>query len=329
VSACRRLPGRSIAGLLLLAAAAHSVAATQLGTGYPQRPVRLVVPLSAGGGMDTVARGIALRLGDVLGQTVVVDNRPGGGGAIGVELVVRAVPDGHSLLMMSASQLTYTLLYKAGYDPQRDFAPVTQATSQPFLLVVHPSVPAASVQELVAYARANPGRLNYASSGNGGLIHLAVELFRAAAGIDLVHVPYKGMAAAYTDLISGQVQTALPSIISALPHVKSGRLRALGTSGRTRARSLPAVPTLHEGGITGFEVAQWYGVIAPAGTPGAVTGRLQKEIAAVLAQPDVAARIAAEGSEPVGSLSQAFAAHIDAELRRWGGVIRRTGVRGS
>jgi tripartite-type tricarboxylate transporter receptor subunit TctC len=301
----------------------------QTGPAYPQRPVRLIVPLSAGGGMDTIARGIAIRLGEVLGQTVVVDNRAGGGGSIGVELVVRSAPDGHALLMMSASQLTYTLLYKANYDPARDFAPVTQVTTQPFVLIVHPTLPVASVREFVAYARANPGKLNYASSGNGGLIHLSVELFRAAAGIDMVHVPYKGMGAAYTDLISGQVQTALPSIITALPHVKTGRLRALGVSSRARARILPEVPTLSEGGVAGFEVAQWYGIVAPAGTPRPVVERLQRETSVLLAQPDVAARIAAEGSEPVGSTAQAFANHLGSELVRWGGVIRRTGIKGS
>lgn len=294
---------------------------------YPTKPIRLIVPLAASGGMDTTARGVSQSLSERLKQTVVVDNRPGAGGAIGAELVAHADPDGYTLLMVSASFVVHPLLYRARYDPLRDFTPVTQASRQPYVLIVHPSVPAASVRELVAYAKANPGKLNYASAGNGSLIHLTTELFKSATGIDIVHVPYKGMGATYTDMLGGRIQTAFPSIISVLPHVKSGKLRALGVTSRSRAPALPDAPTMQEAGVSGFEVTQWYGVVAPAKTPRALVDRLQKEIAAVLLQPEVAQRMAGDGSEPASSTPAEFGAHIKAEIRKWGEVIRKAGIR--
>jgi tripartite-type tricarboxylate transporter receptor subunit TctC len=295
--------------------------------GYPTKPIRLIVPLAASGGMDTTARGISQPLAGRLKQPVVVDNRPGAGGAIGAELAARADPDGYTLIMVSASFVVHPLLYRAHYDPLRDYAPVTQASRQPFVLIVHPSVPAASVRELVAYAKANPGKLNYASAGKGSLIHLTTELFKAATGIDIVHVPYKGMGATYSDMLAGRIQTAFPSIISVLPHVKAGKLRALGVTSRTRAPALPDTPTLQEAGVAGFEVTQWYGVLAPAKTPGALVNLLQKEIVAVLREPDVGRRMASSGSEAVGSTSAEFSAHIKAENSKWAGVIRQAGIR--
>ena len=295
--------------------------------GYPTKPIRLIVPLAASGGMDTTARGISQPLAGRLKQPVVVDNRPGAGGAIGAELAARADPDGYTLIMVSASFVVHPLLYRAHYDPLRDYAPVTQASRQPFVLIVHPSVPAASVRELVAYAKANPGKLNYASAGKGSLIHLTTELFKAATGIDIVHVPYKGMGATYSDMLAGRIQTAFPSIISVLPHVKAGKLRALGVTSRTRAPALPDTPTLQEAGVAGFEVTQWYGVLAPAKTPGALVNLLQKEIVAVLREPDGGRRMASSGSEAVGSTSAEFSAHIKAENSKWAGVIRQAGIR--
>ncbi|MFN7086241.1 MAG: tripartite tricarboxylate transporter substrate binding protein [Burkholderiales bacterium] len=294
---------------------------------YPSKPIRLIVPLAAGGGMDITARGVSQPLAERLRQTVVVDNRPGAGGALGAELAAHADADGYTLLMASASLVVHPLLYRARYDPLRDFTAVTQASRQPYVLIVHPGVPAASVRELVAYAKAHPGKLNYASAGNGSLIHLTTELFKTATGIDIVHVPYKGMGATYADMLAGRIQTAFPSIISVLPHVRSGKLRALGVTSRTRAPALPETPTLQEAGVAGFEVTQWYGVMAPAKTPRAVVELLQREIAAVLQQAEVVQRMAADGAEPVGSTPAGFDAHLRAETRKWADLIRQAAIR--
>lgn len=294
---------------------------------YPTKPIRLIVPLAAGGGMDTTARGISQPLSERFRQTVVVDNRPGAGGAIGAEMAAAAAPDGYTLLMVSASFVVHPLLYRARYDPLRDFTPVTQASHQPYVLIVHPSVPASSVRDLVAYAKANPGKLSYASAGNGSLIHLATELFKSATGIDIVHVPYKGMGATYSDMLAGRIQTAFPSIISVLPHVKSGKLRALGVTSRARAPALAEAPTLQEAGVPGFEVTQWYGVVAPAKMPRALAESLQQEISAVLRRPEVVQRMAGEGSEPASGTPAEFGAHIRTETRKWGEVIRQAGIR--
>jgi len=295
---------------------------------YPTKPIRLIVPLAPGGSMDIIARGVAQKLTDRLGQTVVVDNRPGAGGSIGAELTARAVPDGYTLMMASASYVTHALMYRAPYHPVRDFAPITQVSAQPYVLVVHPAVPAATAGELITYARSNPGHLNYASSGNGGLIHLTGELFKSMTGVSLVHVPYKGMAAAYPDILAGQVQLGFPATVSALPHIKSGKLRGLAVTSRVRAKILPDLPPLHEAGVPGFDVTQWYGMLAPAGTSPIVVARMQREVAALLTQPDVIARMAADGSEPVSSTSRGFATHIKSEFAKWDGVIRQANIRG-
>ena len=295
---------------------------------YPSRPVRLIVPLAAGGGMDTIARGVALKLTDSLGQTVVVDNRGGGGGSIGAELVAAAAPDGYTLIMMSATSVIHPMMYKARYDTLRDFAPVSQVTSQPYVIVVHPGVPAASVKELVAYAKANPDKLNYASSGNGSLIHLATEFFRITTGTRMVHIPYKGIGAAYPDLIAGNIQLIFASIISAQPHVKAQRIRALAVTGSKRASSSPELPTVAETGVKGYAVTQWYALFAPAGTPRAVVDRLHGEIVKLLQLSDVTARMAADGAESVGSTPQQLAAHVKAERDKWARVIKQTGIRG-
>ncbi len=313
--------------ILFLACAVLALPAQAQPQVYPTKPIRLIVPLAAGGGMDTTARGISQPLSERLKQTVVVDNRPGAGGAIGAELAAHADPDGYTLLMASASFVVHPLLYRSRYDPLRDFAPVTQASRQPYVLIVHPGVPATTVKQFVAYAKAHPGKLSYASAGNGSLIHLTTELFKSATGIDIVHVPYKGMGATYADMLAGRIQTAFPSIISVLPHLKTGKLRALGVTSRTRAPTLPDTPTLQEAGVAGFEVTQWYGVLAPAHTPHALIARLQKEIAAVLQLPEVAQRMAGDGSEPAGSTSAEFGAHIKAEVAKWKDVIIRAKTR--
>jgi tripartite-type tricarboxylate transporter receptor subunit TctC len=295
---------------------------------YPARPVRLIVPLAAGGGMDTVARAVSQKLTDQLGQSFVVDNRGGGGGSIGAELAASAPPDGYTLIMMSATSVIHPLMYKSRYDTSRDFAPVSQVTTQPYVIVVNNALPIKSVGELVAYARANPEKLNYASSGNGSLIHLTGELFKIATGTSMTHIPYKGIGAAYPDIISGNIQLTFASIISALPHVRGQRIRALAVTGSRRAKAAADLPTAAEAGVKGFAVSQWYGILAPARTPLPVVERLHAEIVKALPQPEVGARLAADGAEPVGGTPQEFAAHIREERAKWAKVIKQTGIRG-
>lgn len=317
----------SIAALSLLAGAAAAQPANTAGPKYPDKPVRLVVPLAAGGGMDTVTRAVASPLAERLAQTVVVDNRPGGGGAIGAEITKDAPKDGHTLLMGSATFTIHPLLYPARYSPVRDYATITQVTRQPYVLMVHPSVPAKTVRELVAHLKANPDKFQYASSGQGSLIHLSTELFKVRTGTQMVHVPYKGMGAAYTDMLSGRIQTSFPSIISVLPHLKTGKLRAIAVSSAQRAATLPEIPTVQESGVPDFDVSNWYGLFAPAGTPRAVIDRVHREVSEILKTPDMLKRMAADGSEPVGSTPAGFAAHVKAEIARWSEVIKKSNIK--
>ncbi|OGA47055.1 MAG: hypothetical protein A3F74_19030 [Betaproteobacteria bacterium RIFCSPLOWO2_12_FULL_62_58] len=294
---------------------------------YPGRPVRIIVPLAAGGGMDTVTRGLAQRLGDTFGQTFVVDNRPGAGSQVGLEILAAAAPDGHTLMMISATTVIHPLLYKSRFDIVRDFTPVSQVTAQGYVLVVHPTIPAKSVAEVVQYLRANPGKLNYASSGIGSPIHMTTELFQIATGTRMTHVPYKGMGAAYADLVGGRIELSFATIISSMAHVKAGRLRALAVTPAKRAPALSDVPTLSEAGMD-VVVVNWYGLIAPAGTPKAVIDRISGETAKAMQSPDMMKRLVAEGSEAVGGSAQAFAAHIRAEHDQWSKVIQQAGIRG-
>ena len=294
---------------------------------YPEKPVRLIVPLAAGGGMDTTARSIATPLGERLGQSVVVDNRPGGGNNVGVDIMREATADGHTLFMGSATFVIHPLLYKPRYVPTRDFMAITQVTSQPYVLIVHPSVPAKTVKELVAYTKAKPNKINYASSGQGSLIHLTSELFKARTGADMMHVPYKGMGVAYTDMLSGRIQASFPSIISVLPHLKTGKLRALAVSNVYRAASLPDVPSVKEAGITDFDVSNWYGLFAPIGSPKGVVERIHREVAVILKSADLQKRMAADGSDPVGNTPMEFANHVKAESARWSEVIKKSNIK--
>jgi len=310
--------------LLIIALSALALPAL---AAYPEKPVRMIVPLAAGGGMDTTARSIATPLGERLGQSVVVDNRPGGGGNVGVDIMREAPADGHTLFMGSATFVIHPLLYKARYVPTRDFLAITQVTSQPYVLIVHPGVPAKTVKELVAYTKANPNKINYASSGQGSLIHLTSELFKVRTGADMMHVPYKGMGAAYTDMLSGRIQASFPSIISVLPHLKTGKLRALAVSNIYRAASLPDVPSVKEAGIPDFDVSNWYGLFAPIGSPKGVVERVHREVVVILKSADLQKRMAADGSDPVGNTPVEFANHVKAESARWSEVIKKSNIK--
>ena len=295
---------------------------------YPNRAVRVLVPLSAGGGMDTVARGLGQRLGDVLGQSFVVDNRPGAGSQIALEILGAAAPDGHTLMMISATTIVHPILYKSRFDILRDFAPVSQVSAQGYVLVVHPAVPVKSVAELVQYLRANPGKLNYGSSGIGSPIHMSGELFQIATGTRMIHIPFKGMGAAYNDLVGGHVELSFPTIISSIPHINAGRLRALAVTPATRVPALPDIPTMAEAGVPGVVVLNWYGLIAPARTPKRVIDQLAGETIKAMQAPDMTKRLVAEGSTAVGSSPGEFAAHLRAEHELWSKVIKQAGIRG-
>jgi tripartite-type tricarboxylate transporter receptor subunit TctC len=296
---------------------------------YPRRPVRLIVPFPPGGGNDIVARAVAQELGKSLGQQFVVDNRAGAGGAIGAELAARSPADGYTLFLggVGSHVVNPSLHAKLSYDPIRDFAPVTLIASAPSVLVVNPSLQATSVAEFTALAKANPGRLNYASNGNGSSAQLAAVLYESMAGVRMVHVPYKGVAPALVDLVSGEVQLMFGTLVAILPHIKAGRLRALAVTGRNRSVLLPEVPTLAESGLPGYEAGSWYGILAPAGTPGAIVARLNAEINNAIRQPEVRERLAAEGAEVIGGTPEEFAVHIRSELARMKKLVREGGLR--
>jgi tripartite-type tricarboxylate transporter receptor subunit TctC len=293
---------------------------------YPAKPVRIVVPYPPGGGNDIVVRAIGPKLSERLGQPVVIDNRGGATGIIGTETVAHSAPDGYTLLSHTNAGLVILphVNPKLPYDPVRDFVPITLAASQPYVLVVYPKLPVTSVAQLVALAKSRPGALNYSTSGKGSSTHMASVLFCRMAGIDMVHVPYKGSGAAVADLIAGQVQVRFSSIPPSLPHIKSGRLRALAVSSAKRFSLLPELPAVAET-VPGFEVDSWYGFLAPARTPAAIVQKLNAEIAAALKDPEVKARLEANGAEAVGSSSERFGEVIRAELKRWGPVVRETG----
>jgi tripartite-type tricarboxylate transporter receptor subunit TctC len=295
---------------------------------YPDKPIRLIVPFAPGGGTDITARTIALKLTEAWGQPVVTDNRAGANGTIGVDIATKSPPDGYTLTMISSSHSVNVSLYnKLPYDLVRDLAPITQATTQPYALVVHPSVPAKSVKELIAIAKAKPGTLNYGSSGTGGLSHLSGALLASLAGISITHVPYKGGAPAMTDVIGGQIQMLFSTILQSHAHIKAGRLRALAVTTAKRSGGAPELPTMQEAGVPGYEVAGWYGVLAPAGTPQAIITRLNKEIVRILHTEDVKERLSADGSEPVGNTPAQFAAHIKSEIAKWRIVVKEAGIR--
>ncbi|HXF68126.1 MAG TPA: tripartite tricarboxylate transporter substrate binding protein [Burkholderiales bacterium] len=290
---------------------------------YPQRPVRMVIAFAPGGGTDIIGRIVAQRLSEAWGQTVVVDNRPGAGSTIGTEIVARAAPDGHTLQTVSMSHALNVSLYrKLPYDPVRDFAPVAQLATAPNVLVVHPSVPARSVKELIALAKSRPGQLNFSSSGSGGVSHLSAELLRSAAGIDIVHVPYKGAGPAMTALLAGEVQIMMATMPVASAQIKANRVRALAISSAKRSPLAPELPTIAEAGFPGFQTDTWYGVLAPSRTPPALVHRINRDIARVLEAPEVKAMFEQQGAQTAAGTPESFGAFIRAEIEKWAKVIR-------
>lgn len=295
---------------------------------YPLKPVRLIVPFAPGGGTDLSARIIAQKLGESFGANFVVDNRPGAAGIVGTEMLARSKPDGYVLVVVSSSHAINPAMYpKLPYDTARDFAPVSLLLSGPALLVVHPSLPAKNARELIALAKSRPGLLTFASAGHGTPPHMGGELFKALAGIDITHIPYKGNGPAYTDLMAGQVSIMFPNIATAMPYAKTGRMRALGVGGRQRSAIAPEIPTIAESGLPGYEMSSWFGLLAPAGTPAPIVTRLQQEIARIFKQADVREKLLAQGVEPVGGTPQEFAAFLNAETAQWTKVIRASGLK--
>ncbi|MBM3343732.1 MAG: tripartite tricarboxylate transporter substrate binding protein [Betaproteobacteria bacterium] len=321
----------SISALLRVACALSALAAAPAiqAQSYPGKAIRFVVPFPPGGPLDISARAIAQKLNEAWKQPVVIDNRPGAGGNIGAENVAKSAPDGYSILMgaVSTHAINPTLYAKMPYDALRDFAPITLVTTVPNVLVVHPSLPAKNVRELIALARARPGQLTFASGSTGSTGHLAGELFKTMAKVDMVHVPYKGAAPAATDLVAGHVSLMFDNLASALPQIKAGRTRALALTTIARSAMVPELPTIDESGLKGFDLTTWFGVFAPAGVPEAILGALHREITRALDSADVRSRLAALGAQPTPNTPQAFAAFIKAEQAKYALVIKASGAR--
>jgi tripartite-type tricarboxylate transporter receptor subunit TctC len=296
---------------------------------YPARPIRFVVPFAAGGGSDLVARTVAAKITESLGQPVIVDSRPGAAGTIGADIASKSPPDGYTLLLGSNGPLAInpSLYPKLPYDAARDFAPVSLVTVMPFLLVTHPSLPVKSVKDLVALAKAKPGQLNYGSPGTGSTTHLANELLKSMTGIQIAHVPYKGVAPAATDLISGQVQMMSGDLSTLVPHVRSGRMRAIAVTASRRSNLLPDMPTVAESGVPGYEAAGWFGVLVPAGTPQSNVDRLNATIVKGLADRDARERLAVFGGDVGGTTPEQFGAYIRNEAAKWSKLIKSLGLK--
>ena len=321
MSAFRRASSMLLAAFALAAPNAHAQS-------WPAKPLRAIVPFPPGSGTDITTRLYAPRLSEALGQPVVVENRAGAAGNVGAEMVARAAPDGYTLLIAPASvAIGQTLYPKLPFDLARDFQAVAMLASVPFLLVVHPSVPARSVKELVAFARARPGQINYASTGNGSSPHLTAEMLKMQARIDVVHVPYKGTPQAVTDLLTGQVSFMFANALSVLPQVNAGRLRALAVTSAKRSAATPQLPTVAESGFPGFESGTWFSVLAPAGSPREAVARLSGEIGKLTQHADIREKLGAQGAEAVTATPEQTAAHIKSEIAKWGKVVRASGAK--
>jgi tripartite-type tricarboxylate transporter receptor subunit TctC len=311
-----------------LAAALGCTTAAHGQSAYPLKPIRLVAPFPPGGGTDFLARLFGQKMSETLSQQVVVDNRGGAGGTIGTDIVAKAPPDGYTIILVSASHAINPGLYpKLPYDSINDFAPITQIATSPGILVVNPSLPVKSVKELIALARAKPGQINYASAGSGTPPHLAGELFKLMAKIDMVHVPYKGNAPAFTDVIGGQVSLIFPTMPSAMPFIKSGKLRPIAVTSAKRSPAAPDIPTIAESGLPGYEATSWYGILAPGRTPREIVAKLHEVLVSIIGATDMKDKLAAQGLDPVGNTPQQFAAVIKAEIAKWLKVVKASGAK--
>ena len=302
---------------------------TAHGAEYPVRPIRMIVPFPPGGGNDILARAVGQRLSQVIGQQIIIDNRGGAGGQLGAELAAKAEPDGYTIFLGSIGNLTFLPVLQARlpYDPVRDFSPVILLATSPFIMVVNPAVPAKSVKELIALAKAKPGQLNYGSAGSGSSLHMTAELFKLEAGLDITHVPYKGTSPALIDLMANQVQMIFSTMPTMVPHVKSGKLRALGVSGAARAEAVPDVPTVAEAGVPGFEVLNWQGIVVPKKTPETIVQKLNRALLTTLKSPDMITALAAQGLDAAGGAPEQFGALIKSEIEKYAKVAKQAKIR--
>lgn len=294
---------------------------------YPSKAITIIVPFPAGASPDLVARAIGQKLNEAWRQPVVIENKPGAGAIIGTETVAKSAPDGYTLLLHSASHAIAPSMYKLPYSTVRDFAPITRVAFVPNMLIIHPTVPVKNVKELIMLARSKPGTLNYSSSGNGSPAHLAGELFKLLAGIDILHIPYRGSPQAIIALLSGETAMMFSPIPIAMPHVKSGKLRVLGVTTAKRSKVLPDLPTISESGLSGYEVTQWYAMQAPAGTPKEVLAKLNGEVRRILSMPDIVERLSAQGAEPAPTTPEVLEAYIKTEIAKWAKVVKASGAR--
>jgi tripartite-type tricarboxylate transporter receptor subunit TctC len=306
----------------MLALAVPAVAAQ----GYPERPVRIVVPVSAGGGVDNIARIVGQHLNAVTGQPFIVDNRPGAGGSLGAEIVARATPDGYTLMVSSSSYVTNAAIRTVRYDPIRDFQPITKLTTNPYIIVVTPSLPVKTVADLIALAKAKPGTITYASSGTGGVLHLGAELLTTLSGTQMTHVPYKGVADGYPAVMAGQVNWMLGSPISAQPLMKAGRLRGIAVTGEKRMKALPDLPAIGET-VPGYEVSAWFGFFAPAHVPARIVEMLNREAAKAVNEPKLSSRLESGGTETVGNPVREFTQQVKSEYDKWRGLVQNAGLK--
>lgn len=309
-------------GTLLTGSPAHAQA-------FPTRPIKIVVPFPAGGTTDIIAREVAAHLTKAFGQSVFVENRPGAGGNVGADAVAKSAPDGYTLLMgtVGTHGINVSLYSKMPYDAVKDFAPISLCAAVPNVMVVHPSVPANTVAEFIAYAKKEGSKVAMASSGNGTSIHLAGELFKSMTGTTMTHVPYKGSAPALVDLVAGQTQVMFDNAPSAMPHIRAGKLRALAVTSSKRSEALPNVPTLEEAGLKGYEASSWFGLFAPAGTPREIVQKISAEVQKGIATPEMQEKFKSQGAIPVGSTPEAFAAHVEAEIKKWAQVVKASGAK--
>jgi tripartite-type tricarboxylate transporter receptor subunit TctC len=314
--------------IAILGVGAALAAAGALAQTYPAKPVRIVVPSSAGGGTDIVARILSPKLSERLGQQIVIDNRPGAGTMIGIELAAKSPPDGYTILVAPSTLALNPVVYKkVPYDVIRDLTPITQIVGSTSIIVVHPSLPVKSVKELIAFARARPGQMNYASAGTGTYPHMTMELFNSMAGLKMVHIPYKGTAPAMIDMLAGHTAVMAATILTGMPQIRGGRLRPLGITSLARSAAAPEIPTVAEAGLPGFESIQWYGAMAPAQTPKEIVARWHTELVRILQMPEVKQRFIADGTDPVGNTPEEFGRYIQSEIVKWTKVAKDAGIR--